>query len=804
MLSTFSSPPGRAVIGIAITFAMLAAGCGGAKSRLDSHMQRGETYLAQGDLLKASVEFRNAMQIAPKDDKARLMAGRTAEQLGQIREALGLYQAVADSSPQNAEAAADLARLFVYAKTPEQALKILQPALVLHPDDPVLLTLRGAAQIILNRPTDALADVERALKIAPTDEEAIQVRARLYRKADDLPGAVAFIERAVQQAPHSKILRQVLADLYVDGKQPQQAEQQLRELVRLVPKDVGYRYQVADFLVHDGRLDDAQRVLEEAVHAFPGDVKVKLVLVEFISTRRTRAEGEQVLRGFLAHEPDNHDLRLSLGQLLQRSGATNEAVKVYQEVAQKDERGPAGLIARDRLANIAFSQGRYADARQQLDQVLRKNPRDSDALLLRGQIALSRSDPAAAIVDFRGVLRDQPKSNGVRRLLATAYVANGELALAEESLRAAVELAPADTGLRIELAKLLLRAKRPDQAIALLEDKAHDVTNNAVALDALARAYLDKQDFDNAGGIADRLKTLQPQSAEGFYLAGIAAQGRRNSAEAHQQFEKALALQPQAMDALSALARLELAEGHAARAIALVKGTTEHQAPNAFALNLLGELYLTQNELPAATDTFRRATELEPTWWVPYRSLAAAKYNAHDTAGAIAAYEAGIKAAPKQTQLVSELASLHERAGRVEDAIACYESWYRANPGTQAVANNLAMLLVTYRTDPASLDRARDLTAGFASSSDGNALDTAGWVHFKRAEYAQALAVLERAAQRSPDSREVRYHLGMVELHEGLKERARGDLAAAVAGSASFTGVKEARVALASLTGRAG
>ncbi len=779
MLSTFSGPPGRAVIGVAIALAILATGCGGAKSRLDSHMQRGETYLAQGDLLKASVEFRNAMQIAPKDDRARLMAGRTAERLGHIREAHGLYQSVLDSSPQNVEAAADLARMFVYAKAPEQALEILRPALVQHADDPVLLTMRAAAEIGLNKTTDALADVEHALQIAPTNEEAIQVRARLYRKAGDLPGAIAFIERAVQQAPGSKILRQVLADLYVDGKQPQQAEKQLRELIGLAPKDVRYRYRLADFLVHQGRLDDAQRALQEAVSAFPTDVQVKLVLVDFVTNRRTGAEGEQILRGFLAHDPDNQDLRLGLGQLLEHSGATNEAVKVYQEVVEKDELGPKALTARDRIANIAFSQGRYADARLQLDPVLQKNPRDSAALLLRGRIALTRSDPATAIGDFRAVLRDQPQSVPVRRLLASAYIANDELALAEETLRAAVELAPTDAGLRVEFASELLRAGRPEQAIALLEDKDHDIKDDPVALDALARAYLDKQDFDNAHDVAERLKTLQPKSADGFYLAGIAAQGRKNNAEAHQQFEKALALQPQAMDALSALARMELAEGHAAQAVALVKATTEHQAPSAFALNLLGELYLTQNQVPAATDEFLQATKLAPTWWVPYRSLAAAKYNANDTAGAVAAYEAGIKVAPTQIQLVTELASLYERSGRVDDAIACYESAYRRNPATQMVANNLAMLLVTYKTDQASLDRARDITAGFASSSDGSLLDTGGWVHFKRAEYTQALAVLERAAQRSPNSREVRYHLGMVELHQGLKERARGNLEAA-------------------------
>jgi Flp pilus assembly protein TadD len=108
-------------------------------------------------------------------------------------------------------------------------------------------------------------------------------------------------------------------------------------------------------------------------------------------------------------------------------------------------------------------------------------------------------------------------------------------------------------------------------------------------------------------------------------------------------------------------------------------------------------------------------------------------------------------------------------------------------------------LLVTYKSDRASLDRARDLSSGFESSQKGSLLDTSGWVRFKRAEYPQALAVLQRAVDRAPDSKQFRYHLGMTELRMGQTAQARRDLEAALAGSGSFAGADEARSALATL-----
>ena len=75
------------------------------------------------------------------------------------------------------------------------------------------------------------------------------------------------------------------------------------------------------------------------------------------------------------------------------------------------------------------------------------------------------------------------------------------------------------------------------------------------------------------------------------------------------------------------------------------------------------------------------------------------------------------------------------------------------------LANNLAMLLVTYRTDQASLDRALELTEKTIATENPIFLDTAGWVRYKRGEYAEAMPIIRRAAEQMPDSPIIRYHL---------------------------------------------
>ena len=793
-----------AFLSVGMICSLLAASCGGAQSRLASHMRRGQEYYSQGNYAKAGLEFRNAMQIAPTDPNARVMAGHTAERLGQFTNAIGLYQSVVDSTPGNRDARASLSRLLILAGAAQRGFDTLKPAIKQHPDDVELLTLQAAAKLSLNNEEGAQVDADRALKLQPVYEDAVALRAGIYRRNGDLEDATALVGAAVRRAPSSTALREMLVSLYAAAHDDPKVEEQLHALIELNPKERRYRGELAVFYAGSDRLDESQRVLEETIKAFPDSDTSKVELVNFLATRRTEDQAEKVLRGFIERRPDDYDLRLHMGTLLERAGKHQQAIDTYTEVARRAGTDPKGLVALDRTAAIEVAQQRYADAGKLIGQVLGKNPRDSEALRLRGEIALERNDAVAAIADFRAVLRDQPRAVGVQRLLARAHLANGEPGLAESALRAAQEVAPTDVFVRIELAQLLLQTQHADQAVALLEDTARNVPKDPQVRESLIRAYLAKRDFAAARMAAAELIASNPQSATGPYLAGLAAEGDKRLDDAQKDFEHALAIQPRALEVLSALAHLEIARGQTQQAITRVSNAAGTEATNAFIWNLLGELYLGQHDLPAANDALTRASKLSANWWVPRRNLALAKLAAKDTAGAVSEYEAGIKIAPQEVGLATELALLQERQGRPDEAVATYEASYRSNPHSRAIANNLAMLLVTYRKDRPSLDRARDLIKGFESSGEGSLLDTNGWVHFKRAEYADALPQLERAVQLAPDSRVIHYHLGMAELQAGRTERARVDLQTAVSGAADFQGVDEARTALASLKNRTG
>jgi len=782
-----------------LSIALLLAGCGGAESRRANHMERGQEYFVAGNFEKARVEFRNALQIAPNDAEARFMNGRVAEKLRDIRTAVGMYQGAIEVNADHVQARANLGRLMVFGGAPQRALELVEPGLAKHPDDAALLTVRGAARIQLKDKAGSLADAERAVKIAPDNADAVALLASLYRQAGQTERAVELIKNVLERQPKAVDLRQVLVSLYLSVDEQEMAAQEMRKVIEQQPTELSHRVQLALLYARAKKPADAEKVLRDATAALPKSDEAKLAYVDFLAAQGSRERAEQSLKQFIERDPGNYELQLGLGALQQRTGAVDAAIATYDRVAQRSGHGPYALTAKNRIATLRVARGELTEAGKLIDTILKENPRDNDALVLRGNIALERGDPAAAVADLRAVLRDQPGAVPLLRTLARAHLANGEPALAEEAIRSAMDVAPADVAVRVEMAQLLIQTNRAEQAISLLEETVKNAPANIPAREALTRAYVATQDFDAARTAAEDIKVAAPQIAAGPYLAGIVAQAQNRLDDAETNYSRALELQPTAMDALAALARVEIGRGQGDRALSRIESAVAANPKSAVARNLLGEMQLSTKNYAAAVATLTEATKASPQWWLPYRNLAVARVASGDSAGGIAAYEAGIAATNREPLLVADLAAIYERQGRSEDAIKLYQTLHEQNPRLEVAANNLAMLLVTYRKDRPSLDRARALTQTFADSANGALLDTHGWVMFKLGELGEALPVLERAAEHAPDSKLIRYHLAMAQLKSGQRRKARDNLEAALAGAASFTGADEARTVLASL-----
>jgi len=775
---------------------LLLSACGGAQERKAHHLEKGQSYLLAGNYEKARVEFRNALQIVPTDSQARYENGVADEKLGNPREAAQFYQGAIDSNKDNVDARASLGRLYLLSGAPEKALEIINPSFTAHPDDARLLTVRAAARIQMKDSNGALQDARRAVELAPNSEDAVAVLAGIYKSQGQNDKAEAALLGAIKLIPNSVDLRLALAQLYSSAGHDSQVETILVDLVHQKPDEKAHRFRLAQYYARLNRNDEAEKSLRESIKAIPKDRDLKIALVDFLATRRDRGSAEKELVAMIASDEKDDELKFYLGQFYQQGKEFPKAETVYKQVITSAGLEGAGITARNRLAAMRIQQSDLPSAEKLIDEVLAKSPRDNDALVMRGNMALVKNDPKTAIADLRSVLRDQPNSVAIMRSLARAHLLNGEPALAEETMRRAVDADPKDPAARLDLAQLLIQMGKPAQAGPVVSELVKQQPNNIQALDAQFKTAVASNDLVVAKSAADAMVALQPTTGMGYHYQGAVAEAENHPEDALHLYSKALELQPESYEPLEGLTRILVHTKRVREALQRLDEVIARYPKIPLASNRKGEVLLSQERAVDAIDAFKEAITREPKWWTPYRNLAVAENINHNSEAAVAALQSGIGKVAKPEVLETTLADQYERTGKIDAAIAVYQAGVHRDPQSEVLANNLAMMLVSYKKDAASLNQALRLSERFSTSTNLSYLDTYGWVLYKRGDAVHAVSTLQAVLSKSPESSLLLYHLGMAQSLAGQADAARDSLTRALKSGTNFVGKEEARSTL--------
>lgn len=782
-----------------ILVALLSAGlvaCGGAEGRKQKYLEQAESSFAGQDYEKARISYKNVLQIDPKDVKGREGYAKTLEKLKDWRGAVGQYRGIIEDDPKNTGAKIKLGQLYLLAKASDLAMTLAEEVLAVEATNDAALALKAGAQSQLGKTAEALVNAEQAYKLNKSSLDNIILLASIYAGTKRTDDAIALLEKETAAHPTSSSIHTLLAQIYLSTQRHALAESAMKKLVELNPDVVGYKAQLARFYESTGRKDEAESVLKAAVVSEPANADTVGALHRFYLQRGDTAQAEKVLHDAIAVAPDNHDLKLNLAGFFLLQKQIDKAREIYTGLLEQDD--VTILKAKTRLAYLANLEGKVDEALVTLDEVLKENPADVEALKLRGGINIARNKPQDAINDLRAVASATPDSPDVLKMLGRAHLQNKENQQAIDLYKAALNLQPADAELRLQLADVYAAMGEANEAAKQLETANKIVPNNPVILEKMVRIYIDSQYLDDAEATLKSLQALAPQSPRNAYYQGLVYQARNQHQEALAEFDKSIALKAGATEPMTAKVKSYIALKKLDEAIAWLGSIENSEKPNPIALNLQGELQMAKQSWGKAKEFFQRSAEAKPDWWIPHRNRALVE-NAEKNAEAAYQYLAGVADQLDSAPLRIEMANYAERSGQYDNAITQYETVLSKNADNKVIANNLAMLIVTYKKDPASLNRAKQLADVLATTDNPSFLDTAGWVQSVAGDHQRALPLMQQALRAAPNEPVIQYHLAMAYLGSSDKENATRYLEKALESDKKFHGREEAEKALAQL-----
>ncbi|HET6670621.1 MAG TPA: tetratricopeptide repeat protein [Pyrinomonadaceae bacterium] len=785
-----------ALLSLLLTSLLVLSSCANPEKAKADHVSKGEAYLKESKFQEASIEFRNAVQIDENFAPAHWGLARAYEGLQRGQDAFVELRKTIDLDANNLEARVKVATIYLALSKgkPEMLAEAERLAKDVLQKDPNFIEghiLTGNILYAQNRRDEALVELNRAVELDPKRIESYLSLARFYIVTNDQAKAEDTFKRAISINNNSALAHTEYGKFLIQTSRSIEAEAELQKAVEVEPSNRNSRYILAGFYLLTRQLDKA-----ESAYKALADLD------------RDRPENQAILADFYS----------AIKRL-------DDAVRIYQEILAKS---PDFNQGRYRLGEILIMRGDNEGATAQINEVLKRDPHDRQALLLRARMRSQTgktNELKAAIEDLKDVLRQEPNSKLGLYFMAQA---NFSLGIIDQARAFAADLErnyPDYLPAKLLQAQLNLAAGDTKGALALASD----------LLDRLAKTAPDRE---NSPQLLAEMRTKT------YIVRGAAYSQLRNTAAARQDFVAAREINPRNSDAYINLAAVAMAENKPDEAVGFYENALSIAATDFAALDGLIKIYASRKELgkaharldqalsafpndaslhylkaqvyaaernPQGTESeLRKTLELDSNYVAAYSALGALFINTKQEDRAIAEFKKMVELRPENPTGYTLIGMIYDARKDYDAAVESYRKALERDSNAVIAANNLAWLYAVQ--NKGNLDEAVRLAQSVVQKYPTKAgfTDTLGWIYYKKGVHSVAIEQLQKAvALDEAEARSFnvspspvyRYHLGMALMAKGDKDGARRELGMALklGGKVRFNDEDEARKVLATL-----
>ncbi len=351
----------------------------------------------------------------------------------------------------------------------------------------------------------------KRLELAPNDARSRVILGRVLWTRGDTDGAEAEFEKALKDDPASSDTLFALTEL-VAGRDPKRARRLLEDFLARNPEHASRA------LFELGRLDAQEEHYGAAVDKLKRAIELddaesdpaRLVLAQVYEVQHATAAAVDAYQRLLNDDPDDVELWGHVGELQASMGALDDARATFRRIKDKHPGAPGACAW---LAADAERAGDYARAAAELKDS--SALKDDPTLNLRlGYYQLQSGGMKDAMATLGDARRRWPNDDRIAYYLALGHDDLGEHADAVKLLREVLAVKPDDRDARWQLATILEKMNRIDEAEPEFRRLIADKPDDAPALNYLGYSLADRGlKLDDALALVQRALVIEPSNA---------------------------------------------------------------------------------------------------------------------------------------------------------------------------------------------------------------------------------------------------------------------------------------------------
>jgi putative PEP-CTERM system TPR-repeat lipoprotein len=591
--------------------------------------------MEQGEAAKLVQEFSsNRLDDADADAAFRARLGDAFVQLGRRDDAVTAYGAVLSAKPGYAAARLGQARLAALEGRVDEAIAIADEVKAADPKIADAYLLKAGLLAVQGRAEDAAGELRRAVEVDPGQLPAHFALIAQRIDAGDFDGAAAQIGAARKHARGDLRINYFEALLAFRKGDWQRARDQALYVLKHAPDHVPSLVLAGALELRANQPLVAESYLRRAVSRAPDHLGAQRMLIGALLRAGQPAKAIEALQPLVQHAGGaDPQLLMLAGETHLANGDLKQAASYFASAAASDAQKVA---ARTRLGQIALATGRTEAGIRELEAAseLDAGQYQADLVLIVGHLRSNRTD--RALEAARNLEKKQPDNPLSHHVLGVVHTARKDAAAARRSFEKALALQPSYLPAAHGLAGLDLAEKKPEAAKARYEAMiAADPKNEQIYIalaDLLART---------GAAPADVAATLQ----------------------------RAVAANPQSVDARITLIGFQLRARDAAAALAAASDAAAALPKEPRVLDALAEAQIAAGQPRDAIETLKKSADLQPQAVRPLVRLAAVQAGAKEHEAAIETLRRAQRLAPNDAGVVRNLVAAFVQSGRHEEAL---------------------------------------------------------------------------------------------------------------------------------------